>query len=446
MAPVRRRIRERFVRPIAEFLHLESSSGLVLMAAAVLALVFANSPLRETYEAILHHHLSFAFGGVMMDKDVHFWVNDLLMAVFFFLVGLEIKREILVGELSSVKAASLPIAAALGGMLIPAALYAALNAGLPSARGWGVPMATDIAFSLGVLALLGPRVPLVLKVFLAALAIVDDLGAVIVIGLFYTGSLNVVALLGAFGIVAVLGLLNAMGVRNLVPYILAGLPLWYLVYQSGLHPTIAGVLLAMTIPARVKLDPAQFRARAMNALAEFDQASAESSEPTLSEKQQVALGELQRVCAHVQMPLERVENALHPWVSFAIVPVFAFCNAGLSVDSRALSGLGEPIGLGVVLGLVVGKPLGIVGMSWLAIKSGIASLPQGVGWRQLWGVGLLGGIGFTMSLFIADLAFGPGQSLLEAKLAILVASILAGVTGYLLLLNAPRQRKVSVRT
>ncbi len=443
---MRRRIRERFVRPIAEFLHLESSSGLVLMVAAVLALILANSPLRGGYEGFLHHQLSISFGGVLLDKDVHFWVNDLLMAIFFFLVGLEIKREVLVGELSSLKAAVLPIAAAIGGMVIPAATYFALNGGGTGARGWGIPMATDIAFSLGVLALLGPRVPLVLKVFLAALAIVDDLGAVLVIGLFYTNELNSMSLLAALSIVAFLGMLNALGVRNLVPFVLAGFPLWFFVYESGLHATIAGVLLAMTIPARVKLDPDQFKKRAQHALEEFDHASAESPEPTLSEKQQVALGELQRVCAHVQMPLERIENALHPWVSYAIVPLFAFCNAGLAVDAKAIGGLMEPIGLGVILGLVVGKPLGIVGMGWLAVKSGLASLPKGVGWRQLWGVGLLGGIGFTMSLFIADLAFGPGQSLLEAKLAILCASLLAGVAGYLVLLKAPRQRDKVIQT
>lgn len=411
------------------------------MAAAVFALIAANTPLRPAYESFIHHHLSIAFGSVELDKDVHFWVNELLMAVFFLLVGLEIKREILVGELSSLKAAALPIAGAIGGMLVPATLYIAFNAGGEGARGWGVPMATDIAFSLGVLALLGPRIPLALKVFLAALAIVDDLGAVIVIGLFYTSNLDTGALMSALGIVAFLGVINALGVRNLVPYLLAGLPLWYFVFQSGLHATIAGVLLALTIPAKVKLDPAQFKSRAQVALEEFDKASLKSPETTLSEEQQVALGELQRACSQVQMPLERIENALHPWVSFFIVPLFAFCNAGIAIDSSALGGLTKPIGLGVIAGLVVGKPIGILGLSWVAVKAGFAQLPAGIGWRQILGVGLLGGIGFTMSLFIADLAFGESTGLLEAKLAIVTASVFAGVAGYLVLLKAPRQRR-----
>lgn len=440
MSPVRRRIRERFVRPIAEFLHLESSSGVVLMSTAVLALIMANTPLRHAYEAFLHYEIAVSVGGASLVKDIHFWVNDLLMAVFFLLVGLEIKREIIVGELSSIKAASLPIAGAIGGMVVPAAIYAAVNYGGDGGRGWGVPMATDIAFSLGVLALLGPRVPLVLKVFLAALAIVDDLGAVLVIGLFYTSNFDPVQLGYALGIVGTLGALNFFGIRNLVPYLIAALPLWHFVYMSGLHPTIAGVLLALTIPARVKLDKAQFKERAIAALERFDAASAESRQPTLSEKQQTALGELQRVSAQVQMPLERIENSLHPWVSFLIVPIFAFCNAGLAIDMGDIAGLGAPIGLGVILGLVVGKPLGIVGMCYLAVKTGLAHLPPGVGWRQLAGTGLLAGIGFTMSLFIADLAFGPGQRLLEAKLAILAASLVAGIGGYLILFRAPRCR------
>lgn len=434
---MRKPIRERIVRPIVEFLHLETSGGIALIAASLAALLLANSPARDAYASWLHTPLTFALGRDALTQDLHFWVNDGLMAIFFLLVGLEIKREVVAGELASARAAALPIAAAVGGMALPAVLYYAVNRGGPGAPGWGISMATDIAFSLGVLALLGPRVPLALKVFLAALAIVDDLGAVLVIALFYSSQIHGEALLASGGILAVLLLFNLMGVRALWPYLLLGVPLWACVFASGIHATLAGVLLALTIPARTRVRPHDFAERVRSALVGFDKPGVGAA---LSGEQIGAVNEIERACQHVQMPLERIENALHPWVTFFIVPLFAFANAGIAVDASAFSRLGEPIGIGIALGLILGKPLGIVGFSYLAVRLGAAELPAGVGWRQIVGVGVLGGIGFTMSLFIADLAFGKSSNLEAAKFAILLASLVAGTTGYFLLKQAPRSR------
>lgn len=375
-------LRKRLIRPFVEFFDAEASGGIVLMIAALAALLLANSPWSADY---------FRVWQINLGMPLILWINDGLMAVFFFLVGLEIKREILVGELASARQAALPIFAALGGMVVPALIYVAVNAGQPSARGWGVPMATDIAFALGVLNLLGKRVPLALKVFLAAVAIVDDLGAVIVIALFYSGSMQWAYLAGAAAILAALFLLNRFGVRHWAAYILPGFVLWFFFLQSGVHATIAGVLLAMTIPAR---------------------------SPTIPSS---------------EMPLERIEHALQKWVGYLIMPIFAFANAGVALSGQAGAALGSAPGLGTILGLILGKPLGVCAASYLAVKTGIAELPKGVVWRQMAGVGVLAGIGFTMSLFIAELAFKDETHLVAAKVAILVASLIAGTAGFLLL-------------
>lgn len=409
------------------------------MAAAVFALIVANTPLSDWYSHFLHSELTVALSKDALTKDVHFWVNDGLMAVFFLLVGLEIKREILVGELSTLRVAALPIAAAIGGMVIPAGIYAAMNLGSRGATGWGVPMATDIAFSLGVLALLGPRVPLSLKIFLAALAIVDDLGAVLVIAIFYTHGFSLPDLLFGLGIVGILVGLNMFGIRSPMPYLLLGIPLWVFFYRSGVHATIAGVLLAMTIPARVRLDGNKFADSVARALDEFRAGdTSPSTKRILTDEQQAAVTDIERSCNEVQMPLERVENTLHPFVTFLIVPVFAFVNAGMAISLDSFKSLTDPIGIGIIMGLLLGKPLGIVGFCWLAVRMNLAQLPRGVRWRQLIGVGCLGGIGFTMSLFISGLAFKTEAELNIAKFAILLASLLAGVIGYLLLVKSPR--------
>jgi Na+:H+ antiporter, NhaA family len=372
---------ERVLRPFQEFIATEAASGIVLLATTALALVLANSPLASAYHHVLEIPLALGIPRFALRLSLHEWVNDGLMAIFFFLVGLEMKREVLVGDLSTRRSATLPVAAALGGMLVPAALYFLLNARGEGSRGWGVPMATDIAFALGVLALLGKRVPTGLRVFLAALAIADDLGAVLVIAFFYTAALSWAAIGGAALVLVSLVLFNAAGAGRAYIYALVGVVLWVLVLRSGVHATIAGVLLAFTVPAGAG---------------------------------------------------ERMEHALRGVVAFAIMPIFALANAGVPLGGEGAA-LRSPIAWGIVLGLVIGKPLGIVLASYLAVRTGAAELPGTAGWRHVHGVGWLGGIGFTMSLFIASLAFGDGALLDIAKLGVIAASAVAGVTGYALL-------------
>jgi NhaA family Na+:H+ antiporter len=424
----------RVLRPFQQFVRTESASGVVLLACTAAALAWANSPWSESYFHLWERTFTVGFEGLALTKTLHHWINDGLMVVFFFLVGLEIKRELLVGELASPRRAALPIAGAVGGMLVPAALFAALNAGGPGAKGWGIPMATDIAFAIGVLALLGPRVPTALKVFLTALAIVDDMGAVLVIALFYTADISL-ASLGAAGLVlALLVLCNASGVRHAAVYAVLGVLLWLAVLKSGIHATIAGVLLAMTIPARTRIDEDEFLARGQEALDEFRAAS----DPVLSSvltnpRQQEALHRLERHVDEVQAPLLTMEHAHHGIVAFGIMPLFAFANSGVRVTPELLGSLAWSVVLGVLLGLVVGKPLGITLASWLAARARLATVPAGVRWSALHAVSWLGGIGFTMSLFVADLAYGAGPLLDSAKIGILAASLLAGAVGWVLL-------------
>jgi NhaA family Na+:H+ antiporter len=365
--------------------------------------------------------------------SLHEWINDGLMAIFFFVVGLEIKRELLIGELSTRQTAALPIAAALGGMIAPALIYAGFNAGTEGARGWGIPMATDIAFALGALALLGSRVPTVLKVFLAALAIADDLGAVVVIALFYTADLSIPSLIAAAVLfVALLGA-NRLEIRNAVVYGLVGVVLWLAVLTSGVHATIAGVMLAITIPARTRIDEAEFVARVEESLADFRAADEPGTSVLTNPGHQHAIHQLEEACEAAQAPLFKLEDKLHTLVAFGIMPLFALSNAGVRVVGGSLSVLASPIVLGIVLGLVFGKPIGITLFSWLSARTRVAALPGDVSWGSLHGVSWLGGIGFTMSLFIANLAFAGTPRLEEAKIGILIASTIAGVTGWVIL-------------
>jgi NhaA family Na+:H+ antiporter len=389
---------QRLVRPFQEFADLEASGGLLLIGCTVAALIWANSPFAGSYFRFWHVDLTFGRIGGLLAKPLHFWINDGLMALFFLLVGLEIKREILVGELASFQRAVLPIAAALGGMIVPAAFYLLFNHGGPGAAGWGIPMATDIAFALGVLALLGSRVPTSLKVFLAALAIADDIGAVLVIAFFYTERISWISLgVGGVFFVALLAA-NRAGVRHLLIYAILGLGLWIAFLQSGIHATVAGVLLAITIPAR--------------------QRTASRAVLTSNES-----------------PMLRLEHALIPWNRYLIMPVFALANAGVALGGGAAPSVVAPVSLGVIFGLVIGKPIGIVLFSWLATRTRLAGMLDGIGWRQIVGVGMLGGIGFTMSLFIANLAFGDGLALETAKVGILVASVVSGIAGTIVLVK-----------
>lgn len=430
------------VRPFQEFAARETSGGILLLAGTVAALVWANSPWAHHYTALWHTPLTVGLGSFNLSKELHFWVNDALMAVFFFVVGLEIKRQLLAGELASPRQAALPIVAALGGVVVPAILYTTLNASGPGARGWGIPMATDIAFVIGVMALLGDRVPLGLKVFLTALAIVDDIAAVLVIAVFYTADLA----WGALGVAALCLLValaaNRLGVRHPLPYALIGAVLWVTVVQSGIHATIAGVFLAFMIPSRTAINQRDFLRHGRAVLDHFERSSQTEPMDILSDiEQQTAVEALEDACEKVQPPLHRLEQGLHPWVTFLIMPLFALANAGVSLSGDLGKVVAQPITFGVVLGLVLGKPIGITLASWLAVRMGLASLPEGVSWRHIHGAGWLGGIGFTMSLFMAGLAFTDDAHLTAAKLGILMASLSAGIIGSVILLRTGRGRR-----
>ena len=423
----------RVLHPIQEFIHNSASGGVVLMIAAVVALVIANSPLAGAYDALLHTHIAVTVGPFQLDESILHWINDGLMAIFFFLVGLEIKREVRAGELSDLRAALLPIFAAVGGVVVPAALYMLFNAGGVGAAGWGIPMATDIAFALGLLALLGNRIPFSLKVFLTGVAIVDDLIAVLVIAFFYSGGINVGALAIAFAILLVLLFANVFGIRSTPFYAGLGVVVWLAFLQSGIHATLAGVLVALTVPARNRIDPRRFLEHAGSLLHRFQESSLEPTLMVTDQVQQSAVLELEEACEDVQAPLQKLEHKLHTPVQFVIMPVFALANAGVALSLTSVGGETSRVVLGIIVGLVIGKPLGILLAAWLAVRSGIASLPPGVTWTHMAGVGVLAGIGFTMSLFIASLGFDEPELLEAAKLGILGASLLAGTIGFLLL-------------
>lgn len=424
----------RLYRTFRKFAQLESSGGIVLMVAAVIALVWANSPWAAQYFDFWHTEVRMGLGSAQLTHDLHWWINEALMVLFFFVVGLEIKREILVGELSSLRQAALPIAAALGGMLIPALIFTAFTAGQPGQSGWGIPMATDIAFALGVMALIGSHLPVGLKIFLTALAIVDDIGAVLVIALFYSANIQWIFLAAAGVILLALLAANQFGVRSLPVYGLLSLALWWVVLNSGIHATIAGVLAALLIPASRKINSDDFLKRAHESLHAFRDAGA-ADRRMLNDQQQEALFDLETMVEDVETPLQRLEHALHPWVTYAIIPLFALANAGVALGSGVNF---DRVSLGVAAGLVLGKQVGVLGAAWLAVRARISELPENVTWLQIYAAAWLAGIGFTMSLFISELAFGSGPELESAKLGILLASLLAGGIGYLLLRRATR--------
>ncbi len=435
---------EKLARPFKRFMALSSAGGLVLLACTLVALVWANSGFAESYHHIFHElHLDISFAGFTISHSLAHWINDALMAVFFLVVGLEIKRELVVGELSSPRKAALPIVAAIGGMVVPAFIFAIMNSGQPSIRGWGVPMATDIAFALGVLCLLGKRAPLSLKVFLVSLAIVDDLGALVVIAAFYTEQLNLYSLTDATLLVCALALLNVLKVRNLIPYLVGGVCLWLLVMESGIHATIAGVLTACCIPATARVDSIRFLESSKNALSIFERDAEPGRCVRTSDTQRSAVVTLERNAEHVLPPLHRLEHALHPWAAFLIIPVFALANAGLHLGHGAADHLSSDITLGVLAGLMFGKPIGVFLACYLACKLRIAALPAGVTWRQLLGVGFLAGIGFTMALFIANLAYPNPADLEAAKMGVMLASLASAVLGSALLLTSPSRAQAT---
>ena len=384
------------LKSVSAFFHHEAASGLVLFAAAVLALLASNSPLAWLYDGFLHLKLGVHLGPLTIDKPLLLWINDGLMAIFFFLVGLEIKRELVQGELSSFGQAALPMIAAIGGMAVPAMIYVAINFGDADAlRGWAIPAATDIAFAVGVLALFGSRVPVSLKIFLLALAIIDDLGAIIIIALFYTDHLSVTSLVIALAGAALLFGLNRADVTRLAPYALTGIVIWVCVLKSGVHATLAGVIVALAIPLVAR----------------------EEGGPTL---------------------LEEVEEHLHPWIAFGVLPLFAFANAGVSLAGLSPRDLVQPIPLGIAAGLFLGKTIGIFGATWLAVQARIARPPEGATWQHILGVAMLGGIGFTMSLFIGMLAFPDPDKAAALRLGVLAGSIISALAGYFTLAATSR--------
>ncbi|MCY2687149.1 Na+/H+ antiporter NhaA [Salinimicrobium sp. TH3] len=422
--------------PIKGFIEKQTSVGLLLIFSAVLAVIFANSPWAETYHNFWKQYIHLGINDMVIRKNLLHWINDGLMSMFFFLVGLELKREITQGELAGFRKSVLPVAAAIGGMMTPALIYYYFNGGLESISGWGIPMATDIAFALGILYLLGDRVPLSLKVFLTAIAIVDDLGAVIVIALFYTADLSFFSLAIAAMFFLILIVANQIGIRHTAFYAIMGIGgLWLAILLSGVHATIAAVLAAFAIPVTKKIDPPLFLRKVrllsynIKALMKEEDIKEEHREESITN----TIEKFTSLTKDATPPLQRLEHALQPFVSFVVLPLFAFANAGVTIDASSLGFFFSPVTLGIILGLIIGKFFGVVFFTKLMVWLKISSLPKGVKWKHIYGVGFLAAIGFTMSLFITELAFVNEEFLVQAKIGILSASLLAGIIGYIYL-------------
>lgn len=424
-------VNQYLIDPVRKFFDAINLSSQLLLAATIIALIWANSAYANIYFDLWKTELSFVFGSFQLVDSLGHWINDGLMVIFFFVVGLEIKRELIVGELSSFKKASLPIIAAAGGMIVPALIYLGFNAGQAGMHGWGIPMATDIAFAVGCLMVLGKRVPLALKIFLLSVAVVDDIGAILVIAIFYTDQVSINSLLLAGGILCVSALLNYLGVRKTYPYAILGIVLWLAFLQSGVHATLAGVLLAFTIPARAIYNNTKFKQKAKDILIEIP--DSEFSVMCIDESKKIALNKLKKYVDDIGTPLQRIEDALHPIAVYIVIPIFALANAGVSFVGGEKIELINPVTLGVVLGLILGKQIGITFFSWVAVKMGIAFLPEGVNWKQIYAISCLAGIGFTMSLFITNLAFTDIVLMEQAKVGILAGSLVSAVIGLTIL-------------
>lgn len=433
-------------KPLNAFLRMMSNGGILLMITAVVALVWANSPFQEYYLMVFEKlHLSVGFHNWTLDMHLLHWINDGLMAIFFFMVGLEIKREMMFGELSQIKVATLPIFAAIGGMVIPMLIYMAFGLEGEAGQGWGIPMATDIAFSIGILTLLGKRVPLMLKVFLTALAIVDDLGAVMVIAVFYTSQINWVFLLSGLGLVGLLFLANYFNVKVIRLYMVVGVVVWILFLNSGIHATIAGVLVALTIPIRPMFQRIGYLKIMRRAIDKFKDQNDEGDQKAIYNHAQLnSLDTIEMISRRLQSPLQYVEHSLHRFVNYAVLPLFALANAGIifihyhPVEEAPLFSM---VSLAVGVSLVAGKALGIWFFTFVAVRFGMAKLPPRTGWASIWGLSFLGGIGFTMSLFIASLAFPNPIVLTQAKIGIFIGSLVAGLCGYFILKYSLRREE-----
>lgn len=427
------------INPIQKFINNSTTSGIVLFSSAFLAILIANSPWADEYHHLWELDFSVGFNGNFITKNLHHWINDGLMAIFFFVVGLELKREIIGGELRNPKNAILPIIAAIGGMLLPALIYYFFNQSGVTSDGWGIPMATDIAFALGVLYLLGDKVPLSLKVFLTALAIVDDIGAVLVIAFFYTSDINFVSLATGGVFMLVLIVSNIVGIRNTIYYGIIGIGgLWLAFLMSGVHATIAAVLAAMTIPADVKISEKIYTEKLQLLIAKFQKAKPNNN-PTVTSNQLHIIEDI-RICSKRALtPLQRLEHSMHPFVAFVVMPIFAFSNAGVVLSGDMFSQLNTSVFYGVFFGLILGKVLGVFGLVFLLVKLKWINLPDGMNNIHLLGVGFLASIGFTMSLFIGGLAFVNKEFIAQAKMGVLFASIVASFIGYIIIKYANRK-------
>ncbi len=437
----RYQLRSQFWLFTRRFLAQEAYGGLILFVAAVLAMIWANSPWSESYFNLWHTSAGFEIGNLAFNMDLGHWVNDVLMAFFFFVIGMEIKREITVGELSTVKQAAFPVIAAFGGMIVPVIIYSSLNmqpGGEP--HGFGIPMATDIAFALGFILLAGKRAPLSLKIFLVSLAVIDDLGAILVIAVFYGEALQFAFLGYATLVMVALFALNRLGIKKLWPYLLLGIALWICIHQSGIHATIAGVLLAMTLPVRSKISSEQFVQICRYELDNFIERDKERKSILLNEEQVDAVEMLASSYEAVRNPLVRLEKAWHPISSFIVMPVFALANAGIQISGLSSQFI-TPVTLGIVLGLMLGKPIGITSATYIAHRLGWAKKPNAISWKHVFGAGILGGVGFTMSIFITQLSFEDPATTSMAKLFILCSSLIMGVIGVLYLMRTGPSKK-----
>lgn len=427
---------DHLLKPVSKFIHQEFTGGIVLFISVVIAIIWANSPWSDSYHHLWQLLLSVGFAGMEFSQPLHIWINDGLMALFFFVIGLELKREFMAGELSSISKAALPMMAALGGMVFPAAVYILVNHALPSSHGWGIPMATDIAFALALLSLAGKHIPVSVKVFLSALAVADDLGAVLVIAIFYTSKIIFLPLIIAGALLFLLWLGNVLGVRSTVFYLIVGLAVWGAFLVSGVHATIAGVLVAFTIPARTKIDESQYVKSVEKYIDQFRKAIPKNGSLTTAE-QHHTIETIKKVSLDAETPLQKIEHSLHPWVAFVIMPLFALANSGMIIRGDFFSSLVNPVSIGVAAGLIIGKFAGVLFFTWLMVKLKLARLPEESTWRHIQGVALLAGVGFTMSLFITELAFNAPELINQSKYGILLASVISGTLGIIWLRKAP---------
>ncbi|ATP58213.1 Na+/H+ antiporter NhaA [Pedobacter ginsengisoli] len=431
---------DKLVAPVSRFIHLEYTSGIVLLISVIIAIIWANSPYHDFYEHLWHINFSIGFDDFILSHPLHIWINDGLMAIFFFVIGLELKREFMEGELSSASKAALPMSAALGGMIVPALIYFYLNKGTDASHGWGIPMATDIAFALALLSMASKHIPTSVKVFLSALAVADDLGAVLVIAFFYTEQIHFLQLIIAGSFLAVLIIGNLMGIRNSAFYLIIGFGVWVGFLLSGVHATIAGVLVAFTIPAVTKIDEQIYSDNLRKLSYDFEEDIPEKG-ALITDKQNKTIQKVRILSMAAETPLQTIEHSLHPWVAFGIMPLFALSNAGIVIGSDFFSTIINPVSIGVTGGLLIGKFVGILLFCWIMITLKLAKLPEQATWKHIIGVALLAGIGFTMSLFISGLAFKNPTFIDQAKYGILLASVIAGILGTIVLKKVSKPLK-----